>query len=825
MSRAWPARTTENLEKRRQGRNRLGERRTVTVTAEWMPDRPWSPDDPELHVLRADLVEPLGGDRFDQRFGFPEFEAWVRRDGNHPSVVIWDVENEQLRGTRRDEYAGWVKPLGQFVRNFDTIRPIVHSGAGWFAPDQDMYHIHMEEHYTRLMELWTRNPDRPMIFGEYWVGGRGEGRLPSSLETGSQAEYTQEELRLYHEAIVEQRASGASGVMPFTTSRVAFAPLAPNDQIKVPADPTDPDPRPAVARTRFNPGWLADAPPYRLYPNAERYLLNALGPVTAFYWPRVPAAIEVEDAQPTIVVCNDSLSAQLVHIAWGIGDRVLGQREVTLAPAAQQRFTVPIPAPADDTTATLFVETTAEGHQPTRDELAIRGIGRRGLEVSSFQRALFCTDPEQIVTPYLASLGIETIATDGVPPADAAPIWIIAPDASDRALDARAADIRRFLEQEGRILCLSYEQLPRWCPVRLNSWSARRQTPTALAGFGWQDGWREIYFSRHAPIYAPGHPVFDGLTSSDLRWWNTKDGRVSDDAYARPAATGAVARGNWRPLLGASRRENMSLVELPIGQGLLMLCPAHVARESENPEARLLLLNLLRYLDSDLLDVQPRRVIAAGQRVADAARLLKGADLPGFAADENADVVIAGPGADAEALVQWANDSGGVAVILSAELTGKLPGFQVARNEQHTYMASRGESHRMLWGLATSSFEDHQRPPVQGEIIEDPADQCGRPDRSARDHAAASPGVADRAASTRWAIGRLDRRHRGPERLAVPARGAGGAGRGHAGSKVESTAIRNSAASSVSSGTTRPCTSAAWQSTPTGSPYESASFL
>ena len=131
--------------------------------------------------------------------------------------------------------------------------------------------------------------------------------------------------------------------------------------------------------------------------------------------------------------------------------------------------------------------------------------------------------------------------------------------------------IRQFLDRGGRILCLSQSQLPKWCPVRLNSWSASRRTPTAFLGFGWQDQGKEIYYSRHAPIYAPGHPVFEGLTQSDVRWWNSLDGRVSDDAYARPAATGAVARGNWRPLLGACRRENLSLVEVSVGEGLLML--------------------------------------------------------------------------------------------------------------------------------------------------------------------------------------------------------------------------------------------------------------
>lgn len=83
-------------------------------------------------------------------------------------------------------------------------------------------------------------------------------------------------------------------------------------------------------------------------------------------------------------------------------------------------------------------------------------------------------------------------------------------------------------------------------------------------------------------------------------------------------------------------------------------------------------------------------------------------------------MVIAGPGADADSLIAWARRTGGVAVILSADLTGSLPGFQVDRNPRYTYMACRGQPHPLLWGLATCSFEDHLRPAVRGEIAKYP---------------------------------------------------------------------------------------------------------
>jgi beta-galactosidase len=46
----------------------------------------------------------------------------VRRDKNHPSVIVWSLGNESDYGANHDAAAGW-------LRRYDATRPIQYEGA------------------------------------------------------------------------------------------------------------------------------------------------------------------------------------------------------------------------------------------------------------------------------------------------------------------------------------------------------------------------------------------------------------------------------------------------------------------------------------------------------------------------------------------------------------------------------------------------------------------------------------------------------------------------------------------------------------------------
>jgi len=89
----------------------------------------------------------------------------VRRDANHPSVIIWSLGNETGYGANHDAAAGW-------VRRFDPTRPIQYEGAikaDWASP-QNVSDI-ICPMYPQLAEIVAHarsgRQTRPLIMCEY----------------------------------------------------------------------------------------------------------------------------------------------------------------------------------------------------------------------------------------------------------------------------------------------------------------------------------------------------------------------------------------------------------------------------------------------------------------------------------------------------------------------------------------------------------------------------------------------------------------------------------------------------------------------------------
>jgi beta-galactosidase len=104
----------------------------------------------------------------DQRFisGCKKhMERLVKRDRNHPSVVIWSIENEMRWVDGRDEYKRHIPELIDIVHQFGGDRPTIAEGDNRLVPEGYMeiesYHYNIDG----TIDQWSR--EHPLMYGEH----------------------------------------------------------------------------------------------------------------------------------------------------------------------------------------------------------------------------------------------------------------------------------------------------------------------------------------------------------------------------------------------------------------------------------------------------------------------------------------------------------------------------------------------------------------------------------------------------------------------------------------------------------------------------------
>ncbi len=147
-----------------------------------------------------------------------EIREWILRDRHHPSVVMWGVENEMCRIAPDIETARKFRVLGDMISKWDNTRPLCYDGcSGAHGEDTTLYHLHHEETYRPFLAEWKR--DKPLVFGEFWIGSRGaEQRLECGAEYESSQDYCTRQARNWKRRIEPMRFAGASGIFPYNFS-------------------------------------------------------------------------------------------------------------------------------------------------------------------------------------------------------------------------------------------------------------------------------------------------------------------------------------------------------------------------------------------------------------------------------------------------------------------------------------------------------------------------------------------------------------------------------------------------------------------------------
>jgi len=503
-------------------------------------------------------------------------EQFVKAYRNHPSILIWSIENEiTFINSRNLGQAKTVEPLvakaAKRAMEVDPTRPVmVDGGRCLIAEDLPVNGCHYEE------AEWREYP---------------------------QEAYTLERLYKSHEV---ENAIGWDGIIPWRL--VPDRPIFMGESFYLRGE------RP-VSFAQFGGegcvlGWQAARPGAGLFAKilSEGYRWHGVAAfmfsltddgVSDIYncWKPVCALCREwnwtfaggSKVARTLKVLNDTHYADPIEFAWEYrldGKPVGGEKKVlTIPPGEGQelKITLDVPAVKDRTRAQFILTCSRDGKEVFRDEKESSVISPDNGPRPAFKAGeLAVVDPGGTVKARLQKNGIaftELNITDDVPMA--VRVLIVGPDAIDlrQATDTKWKGVAA---RGGRVLVLDQAN-----PLRFSAIPADLEV-TPYAG--------RIAFAENLR-----HPAFQGLDQPDFFTW-THDALVYRNVY-RKASRGAKSLAHCDKDLGFC-----CLAECEVNEGLMLLCQMEVGTKlASDPVAQRLFDNLLACTAS----YQPTRKPAA----------------------------------------------------------------------------------------------------------------------------------------------------------------------------------------------------------------------
>ena len=530
----------------------------------------------------------------------PEFLAachshlrdFVRRDRNHPSVVIWSMQNEMRWVDGRDGYKAAMPALTAVMKAEDGTRPISYDGDNRLVEPQACEIVTMHYNIDGTVASWDRQ--KPLIFGEH---GKWHYVAPQvGAEFAGPAAYTSLERCLESIGREEQlfneyaRREEVTGLTPFNIVNYCAWTFPDHD---IPLDWPDlatPGPKPRVIPAHtlvLNNGLVAGDPRFR--PNPSYALIQAsFQPVAAIANEYDTAFFGGESVRRSVCIYNDTehaVEVRLTHRLLSATGEVIchGERSGCQLPGEKLEWELVLPLPAVEAVAPVTLE-LALYHG---ERLVWTGEPRR---YKVFPPALR-TEPLNLGGKRVACLGARTachalaalipeiVWLPRLPDSlDGLDLLVIGPEFAET--EARAAAILEpFVRNGGSLLIMEQGS---YLPGEL-----------VLSG-------KKFY---NAFVAQPAHPIFTGLAAEDFIQWNRASIHAGDDQWLVQNAFDKPERGDFSILLecGAGDWGNggmnwAALIEYRLGRGRVLLNRVELLEHwAQHPVACQLLRNLLEY--------------------------------------------------------------------------------------------------------------------------------------------------------------------------------------------------------------------------------------
>ncbi|HTU75101.1 MAG TPA: glycoside hydrolase family 2 TIM barrel-domain containing protein [Trebonia sp.] len=525
----------------------------------------------------------------------------VLRDRNHPSVFAWSAENEMLAAFGQS-WAAQVAALKPVVTALDTTRPVYFEGDGdpQGAGDLESTHYPWEitTSNTAIPEsayalapgganagFWDRK--KPMLIGEF---SSMYYATPSQVSAvGGPATYA-DLTGLYeaHALIVGAqiegfRYAGATGVSPWNTVWYGMWHLPfeeAREKLPLPGVTGPKLTQVGAYATTLNPGFQPSLPNWIGNPIHDRVAQVMPGTVARALDYRTHAW-GGGTLTRTYAVYHEAGTQQAVTVAWQLtlpgtrGGKGAQQASVPPDGHTDVTFGIPLPAVKKISTGRLTVS-VRDGHRVLYTDTVPLTVYPPSAARPATQAALSAlvveTGGSTATSAALTALGVTTTSVPDLSTLPAGQqILVLGEGATVTPTAGQVTALTSFVQGGGIVLSLAQSAPPELLP-----W------PVLVTGSP----------QTIAHVAAPHHQVLDGIGADDLRWWNTSDGLVIENALVKPGYGSLTSIADVGPGLAAS-----ALAEAPYGSGTYLFCQFPViAASTGEPIAAILLRNIIDYL-------------------------------------------------------------------------------------------------------------------------------------------------------------------------------------------------------------------------------------